>query len=261
MPRTLTEQEKAQALATYADGISVKALAKLYRCRTATMTASLLEKGATLRPGGSGRTRFTEDEAKELAEKYDSGSSLEGLAKQYGSNTTTVSATLRRLGVKIRTPGVSKFWTEETVSLAIKMYQNGATQQEIAIRIGADQTAISRVLYLNKVVIKGRARREKHGSWKGGRRIVDGYVMIKPTNDDLLFCTPNSSGYVSEHRLVMGRSLGRKLLRTETVHHVNGDRLDNRLENLQVRQGHHGSGVAMFCNSCGSSDVSSRVLA
>lgn len=39
---------------------------------------------------------------------------------------------------------------------------------------------------------------------------------------------------VAEHRLVMERSIGRKLLREETVHHLNGDRLDNRLENLEL---------------------------
>lgn len=39
---------------------------------------------------------------------------------------------------------------------------------------------------------------------------------------------------IAEHRLVMEAYLGRPLAQGETVHHVNGDRLDNRLGNLQL---------------------------
>ena len=65
---------------------------------------------------------------------------------------------------------------------------------------------------------------------KGKRCKYNGYIHIYyPTYPK---CT--DKGFVAEHRLVMEEHLGRFLTNNEVVHHINGDKTDNRIENLQL---------------------------
>lgn len=77
--------------------------------------------------------------------------------------------------------------------------------------------------------------RELHSNWKGGRRLIPrGYIEIRLPSDHNFYCMVNSGGYVYEHRLVMAQHLGRPLERWEFVHHRNGIRHDNNIDNLEL---------------------------
>ena len=66
--------------------------------------------------------------------------------------------------------------------------------------------------------------------WRGGKTISKGYVLVYSPNHPNI----DKDGYVREHRLIMEKYLHRYLTDKEVVHHINGNKQDNHLKNLQL---------------------------
>jgi len=71
---------------------------------------------------------------------------------------------------------------------------------------------------------------ENHPNWMGGiLKNKEGYILIHQPEH------PNARhNYVLEHRLVVEKQIGRYLKINEVVHHINGIKDDNRIENLKL---------------------------
>ena len=58
-----------------------------------------------------------------------------------------------------------------------------------------------------------------------------GYVLLRVGKSHPL---ASVAGYAREHDVVMVAAIGRALTKHEMVHHINGDKTDNRLDNLEL---------------------------
>lgn len=102
---------------------------------------------------------------------------------------------------------------------------------------------------------------DKNPNWNGGQTITKlGYSMTLAPNHPFV----NKMRYVMTHRLIMEKHLGRYLDPKEVVHHIDGNKLNNDISNLELltSQNHHcqiHSTIDMSnrtCSICNSKEIS-----
>lgn len=134
---------------------------------------------------------------------------------------------------------MGKEWTEQEINKLKEIYPNH-TNKKVADILNRSYSSVctkGSKLNLNKTKkhkqkIYSKCNSGKNsGNFKNYRIInSEGYVMLKKDN----YPGSQKSGYIPEHKYKMEQKIGRILKENELVHHINGDKTDNRLENLQL---------------------------
>ena len=135
-----------------------------------------------------------------------------------------------------------KTWTDEEVATLIMWYDAVSNEQLCVLLPNKSPLAIYKKAYkmgLRKTpeiefLNRSEARKgEKGSNWKGGVKITKaGYrqrlLPDHPRSD--------SCGYVMEHILVWEEKTGVPVPKNCCIHHLNGNKADNRIENLCMMQ-------------------------
>lgn len=118
-----------------------------------------------------------------------------------------------------------------------RRFNEAPPEDGICTAEGCDRPVVARSVCMMHYV-----RLSNHGSVNGGKfhhspkrrewhlDSSTGYIWrYDPGNIHAI-----KSGYVYQHREIVGEQLGRRLLKTESAHHKNGNKTDNRPENLEL---------------------------
>jgi hypothetical protein len=141
------------------------------------------------------------------------------IAHKIGVSHTVISKKLKENGIPVpsRNEAAKRTWKNHTHPWLGKK----GILCPVYGRKASSETRAKRSESLRRWAEKNRLGKKKHSL---------GYVLVyAPTHP-----AKDRSGYVLAHRLMMEEHLGRYLNSDEIVHHINGDKTDNRIENLEL---------------------------
>lgn len=160
-----------------------------------------------------------DSEKSRVVELYEEGVSQTEIARKLGRSQASISLELRKaygLAKGERLSKYSRFYDDIE-----ERYRGGETTTSIAESLGTEASSI-------RYILRGRGvdtSKTISAEWTN----KEGYRFVpNPWYPDA------GDRYEREHRVVMAQHLGRSLEPGENVHHINGVKSDNRLENLEL---------------------------
>ncbi len=179
------------------------------------------------------------------------------IAKTLHCHKTTVSLALRRRGITMRNPKQAE--RGKYLDVDYNLLKTLYIDRQLSMNQIEQELHISSFIIFRALHHYGIPTRESHEAGKlaikrgtespnfvGTRRYnTHSYVLIwKPNHPSA------KKGWVLEHRYVVEQHIGRLLASTEQIHHLNGIKDDNRIENLELISPANHSLKGAFCKHC-----------
>jgi len=131
-----------------------------------------------------------------------------------------------------RSTNRGRVWPREQIRTWIE--DEGQTQRWVAEQLGCTNQSVSRLCRRFGIRAQRRGPRcgPGHPEWKGGRHTdKDGYVLVWVEDHPH---RRKHTRYMFEHRLVVEAHLGRYLDPGEVIHHIDGNKQNNTIANLEL---------------------------
>ena len=160
---------------------------------------------------------------------YKDNLSVTEIAKIYNCNRDTVRFAMKRFGIVPRGK-IKKPMSDDLKSNLITLYiEQKLSTREIGKILGCSHDYVSDKLKEIGVTVDDRLtalQSERNPSWKNGKTTKNGYVQISSKT----ICAKRKF----EHQIVMENFIGRELHENEVVHHIDGNKTNNNINNLAL---------------------------
>lgn len=250
----ISKEKIDKIIELYTNGETIKSIVSITGVSACVIHRKIKKSGISRRNDKS--VILTEDIKDKILSMYNSHEQIKNIGKKLKISEYIIREFLIKIGISPPGSGRKRYFTDKEREDILSMFDSHKSILSISKKYNCNTKTITKIIDNNRTRVSSKSIGIKHGNWKGGRIVNNnGYIQIIIYQDDPYFSMSMVGGQILEHRYIMAKHLGRCLDKNESIHHIDGNRQNNKIENLQLRIGNHGKGHKCVCSDCGSTNI------